>query len=375
MLPGKSWQILKFKGIPIRINITWIFIFLLVVLALMNSYYPSVFPEQSKYLYLLLGLITAVLFFTSLVLHELSHSLVALKHGIAIRQITLFIFGGVSEMAGEPKDPKTEFKMAIAGPATSFGLSFFFSVLAFFAAEVGLGNFVVAPLRYLSIINGFLAIFNLLPGYPLDGGRVLRAAIWQWTNNIYRATVYAVRGGEFISFSLILFGIFLLFRGLPRDGIWLILIGWFLGQAASASLQQTRISEYLSNVSAKNIMSTDLQTVSIDTSIAELINEFFLKKKIGRFFVKKNGDIAGIVTLHDVNKITPLERLDKTVEDIFEPLEDQAKVQLDTSALYILEHLMKDISHVLVMDNDHLVGIITKNDIVKLLQIKEKLKI
>lgn len=376
MFPGASIRLFKVFGISIEINISWVIIFALVALALTNSYFPTVFPGHSGFVYLLLGMSTTILFFTSIVLHELSHSYVAVKNGIYIKRITLFIFGGVSEMGGEPPTANIELKMALAGPGMSFVLAFVFGFIAFGLNRAGINGLLAGPFSYLSIINGFLGIFNLLPGFPLDGGRVLRALVWMKTKSLHRSTEIAARSGEGLAAIFVVFGFFLILRGYALNGLWIILIGWFLGQAAVSSLQQMKISEALSDIPVGEIMSREIKKVPADLFVSNLVHDYFLVSKIGRLFVEKNGEIVGLVTLSDAGRVASDKWTQTFVESIMQPVDMIDKVQVSSSAVSATNKIASGVPQLIVYDdNGKIVGILTKTDIIRLLQIRDKLGI
>lgn len=361
-------------GIEIDISYSWFFIFALVTVTLAFGLFPARFPQHSAVVNFAMGIFTSAVFFASLLFHELSHSLVANLNKIPIRKITLFIFGGMSQMSQEPGSPSAELKMAIAGPASSFFLAGFFYAVYLGALGAGLSSPFWGPFIWLAEINFLLAVFNLAPGFPLDGGRVLRAIIWSATNDLERATHAASRAGEGVAFMLMAGG-FLLFVFGSLGGIWLILIGWFLYQAAETSYRQLILQQSLSDVHVREIMTGPVQTVDPGLKLDELVDQYFLKFRYGRFPVVEDGTLLGVVTLHDIKQV-PRERwhdvsagqvIEQIGEDLFVKPEDQA-----------VEALMKmareDIGHLLVVDeNNRLVGIVTRTDIIRLIKVKTQL--
>jgi len=230
-------------GISIKLHFSWFFIFALVTWALVAGYFPAVYPDWNLTTSIITGIITSLLFFGSVLLHELMHSVVAQASGIPVKSITLFIFGGVAQITEEPKEPKTELKIAFAGPLTSILLGGIFWLIWFTVPATF--EYVIAVAFWLGWINLVLGGFNLLPGFPLDGGRVLRSILWWRSGNLRRATKWASNAGRGISFLFIFGGIWLIFSGLWFNGLWLAFIGWFLGNAAVGSYRQLTLQQML----------------------------------------------------------------------------------------------------------------------------------
>lgn len=366
----------KIFGIEIDISYSWFFIFALVTVTLAFGLFPASFPRQSIAVNVGLGFFTSAIFFASLLFHELSHSLVANRNKIPIERITLFIFGGMSQMTKEPASPGAEFKMAIAGPASSFLLAVVFYGVFVGARAAQLPSPFWGPFIWLAEINFLLAVFNLAPGFPLDGGRVLRAVVWSATGNLERATRAAARVGEGVAFLLMAGGLVLFVYG-GIGGIWLILIGWFLYQAAEGSYRQMVVQQSLADVAVKDIMTGPVQTVDPRIPLDELVNEYFLKFRYGRFPVAEDGTLLGVVTLHDVKEV-PRERWrDVPVGRIVEPLGDEMLVHPGDEASEALAKMAQgDIGHLLVVDQEaHLVGIVTRTDLIRLIRMKSQFEV
>lgn len=363
-------------GIEIDISYSWFFIFALVTVLLTFGIFPQNYPNHSLTVNVIIGLFASALFFGSLLFHELSHSLIANLNKIPIKKITLFIFGGVSQMNEEPSDPGSELKMAIAGPFASLFLAGAFYLIYWLMAAAKLSSVYYASFAWLWQINLLLAIFNLAPGFPLDGGRVFRAILWLVTGDMERATSVASKAGQGFAFLLMGLGV-LFFVGGNIGGIWFILIGWFLYQSAAASYQQLLLQHTLSDVSVKEIMSPNVQTVSPDTNLDELVNDYFLKHRFGRFPVAENGDLLGIVTLHDIKEVPRDKWSVTTTREVVENLDEPMYVKSDDPAVKALSKMAgEDIGHLLVVDGDnHLSGIITRADIIRLIRVKSELSV
>lgn len=374
-LPFGSIRIGSILGISIEINFTWFIIFALVTLSLATAYFPQQFPELPTTTNFILGVITSIFFFGSVIFHELFHSIVAKLNNIPIKKITLFIFGGVAQMSQEPSSPGVEFRMAVAGPLSSLGLAFVFGLVWLLARSLGLSVFIIAPAQYLSWINALLAVFNLLPGFPLDGGRVLRAGLWSWLKDITAATRIASRVGEGFAYLLIFIGFLGVLRGQWGLG-WFILIGWFLQQAAQSSYQHLIFERSLSNVKVADIMTREVETVDPDISLDRLVDEYFLKFKFGRFPVVSDGQLLGIITLHDIKEVPREEWAFKTAKDILTPLEKTMTVGPQDEAVQVLTRMAQsEVGHLLVVENNSLVGLVTRSDIIRLIKIKSELGI
>jgi Zn-dependent protease len=257
LLHSGSVKIATIMGIPIRVHFSWLIVFGIITWSLSTFYFPKAAPDLAAGSYWISGAIAALLLFASVAFHELSHSFFALKYKLPISSITLFIFGGISQMKGEPPDPRAEFAIAIAGPLSSF-----FLALVFFAAcRMADSGVVRALFTYLTQLNFMLGIFNLIPGFPMDGGRLVRAFLWNKTKDFFYATRKAASYGQKIALLIILSGFFSIFAGIS-GGLWLMLIGWFLYSAAQASYQQAGLQETLSGVRVRDIMVREIGRAS-----------------------------------------------------------------------------------------------------------------
>lgn len=362
-----SWQIAKIFGIPIRIHFTWLIIFGLITWSLSTFYFPTVAPKLPTSSYWIKGIIAAFLLFASVAIHELAHSLVAMKYKLQIDSITLFIFGGVAQMRGEPPNPKAEFRIAIAGPLASFLLAGFFFFLETKTSDLGLKSLY----SYVSNINLILGFFNLIPGFPMDGGRVLRAFLWSKKKDYLYATQKASKLGQSVAIFFIIFGIFLLFMGAPT-GFWLILIGWFLYSAAYGSYQQSTLQALLENVKVSDLMVRDLITIDPSMKISDAVANYFLRYGYTGFPVVSNGKYLGILTLRDIKNIPESERKEREISEFFGRHRTEWEVSPEESAINALERMLKnDIGRLVVIDGERITGMITRNGIAKYLEIKK----
>jgi Zn-dependent protease/CBS domain-containing protein len=367
-----SWRLGKIFGIEIYIDSSWLIIFALVTWTLAGQYFPSQNPNWPLLLNWFLGIIASILFFASVLAHELSHSLVAIHQGGKVRNITLFIFGGVAQIAEEPDKPLKEFLIAFAGPLASIAIGIISGIAWWFIHEVSIP--LASIFRYLGIINIALAVFNLMPGFPLDGGRILRATIWGFTNNLKLATRIASFSGKLLSFLLIIWGIRLIFSGLTLNGIWMIFIGWFLYNAATSSYRHLLIKDALREVKVEDLMITNFDTVPPDLSIQKLVDEFILRHRDRGFLVIEGGLVQGIVCLDDIKKM-PRERwANTTIREIMITKNQLEKVSPGDDAGVALSKLTaKNIHQIPVVQENRVKGILRRNDILNYLQLHSDL--
>jgi Zn-dependent protease/predicted transcriptional regulator len=365
LLQSGSLKIATIMGIPIRVHFSWLIIFGLITWSLSTFYFPRAAPELPGLSYWISGIAAALLLFVSVALHELSHSFIAMRYGQSIVSITLFIFGGVAQMKGEPDHPMAEFKMAIAGPLSSFLLSGIFFVFY----NMVTGQVEKALFQYLSYINLVVAVFNLIPGFPMDGGRVVRAYLWKKTNDFYYATRKASNYGQKIAIFFIIFGFFSIFAGLP-GGIWLMLIGWFLHTASQTSYQQASLQETLSRVKVKDIMVRDIVFIPQDTTVDAAVNEYFLKYGYGGFPVVEGGNFLGFLTLKDIRNVRKERWKETRVSEIFTPHDKRWELSQNESAIKSLELMIsEDTGRLPVMEEGKLIGLITRNGIARYVKI------
>lgn len=377
MIPFGSFRIGRIFGISIEVNYTWFIIFALVTAALAFAYFPTVYPGLTVGVSLVMGIVTSFLFFASVLIHELMHSLVAIRNGMKVSKITLFIFGGVSQLTDEPQTPAIEFKMAIAGPGTSFVLGIIFGAIAYGFGALGLSPAFFGPFVWLGIINILLGAFNLVPGFPLDGGRVLRSALWAIFKDIRRATKVAARFGQGFAYFLIIVGLVFIFSGL-LDGLWLILIGWFLNNAAQGSYQQLMLRETLKGVDVKQIMKKDVETIPAQTRLREAVDEHFLKSQKAVFPVvtAPAGELVGVVRINDVQTIPQDKWEEKEVGQVSKPLPDEKKIEPKEGVVEALTKMSQaKTDNLLVVTDKQLKGKVNRQDIVRLIKIKSRLKV
>jgi Zn-dependent protease/predicted transcriptional regulator len=368
-----AWQIGRLFGIPLRVHISWLIIFGLISWSLASGYFPAVLPDLPVWSYWVQAVVAAVMLFASIILHELGHSLVARHHGVGISSITLFVFGGVSQMKEEPREPRQEFQIAIVGPLISLALAGGFWVVSALWQQAEGTTAVTVVLFYLAWINLLVAIFNMLPVFLLDGGRVLRAGLWHFRQSLASATQTAASVGRFFAFMLVALGVLQLFAG-NFGGLWLMLIGWFIMQAGTAGARQASLREALGGLRVADVMVTDPVTVQADASVDELIDAYVTRYTYGGYPVQRNGKVVGLVTLHDLQKIPRPERADRSVEDIMTPLGPALLVDPDTPVFEAFTRMVSaNTGRLLVQERGRVVGLITLNGVMHLAQIRTSL--
>jgi len=366
-----SISIGKILGIPLRLHYTWFIIFVLITASLV-AYLPT--PEPYVlWLRIALGVVASLLFFISIVIHELAHSFVAVKNNIPVKNITLFVFGGVSQLTKEASRPTTEMLVAIVGPLASILIAGIFHGV-YLLLDASEPFFIIA--QWLAYINAIMALFNLIPGFPLDGGRVFRAIIWLSTGNYMRATHIATLLGRIIGYIFIGGGIIVMFVTQQWiTGLWLAFIGWFLETAATISYRQTSFRNALNGFTVKDII-TPSPVVSPELSLSQLIQNHILPTGHQSFTVADEGRLEGVVTLNNVKKV-PQKRWDTTrVKEIMTPNSKLTLAHPEQDAVSLLEQMdEKNIDEVPVLDGDRVVGMVIRGSLIYRLQIRSELKI
>jgi Zn-dependent protease/CBS domain-containing protein len=368
-----AWQIGRLYGIPLRIHLSWVIVFGLVSWSLAAGYFPAQLPDLPVWSYWVKAVVAAAMFFVSLILHELGHSLVARHHGIGIASITLFVFGGVSQMQEEPRQARHELQIAIVGPLISLALAVVFGAAAALTGTGGEPTGLGVVLTYLAIVNLLVAVFNMLPAFPLDGGRVLRALLWMRSGDLVQATHSAARVGQLLSFGLIALGAFRLFGG-DFFGVWLMLIGWFVMQAGSAGVAQASLRQALGGLRVREVMTAEVKTVPATTTLHDLIEQYFIRYTYGGYPVVKDGRVVGLVTLRELRNAPLGDRATTPVERVMTPLSTALVVDPDTPVVDALERMASTgAGRLVVLERDRLAGLITVNGIVHLTQIRSAL--
>ena len=362
-------QIARVFGIPVYLHASWLIIFGLITWTLATGYFPARYPDLPAASYWARGLIASLLFFVSIFLHEMGHALVARRHGVRIRSITLFVFGGVAQMEGEPPDGGTEVRIAAVGPLVSLALAGLFHLLSTSAL---LGPAARGVSGYLALINLALALFNLVPAFPLDGGRVLRGLLWRHSGRLGATRIAAGAGGAFALF-LIGLGVFAFLTGDGAAGIWYVLIGWFLREAAAGAYQQARLDETLAGMTAADMMLTDVATLPAHISVAEAAQEHFLRTGHGCYPVVRNDEVVGLLSLRDVLRLGPEEREATSVQGAMKPLAEAVVVRPQTPLREALARMAAGPGRALVLDDGRLVGFLTLSTVLRHLRVREAL--
>jgi Zn-dependent protease len=373
MALGTGLKVGRIFGIPIYLHPSWFIVFLLITPSLATSFNQQN-PHWAPSEYWGAGILTSILFFTSVILHELGHSVIALRYKIPVVSITLFIFGGLARIGKEPEKPHQEFNIAIAGPIVSGLLAaIFWGVTRVFPAA----DLAVAMAGWLFRINLSLAIFNLAPGFPLDGGRILRAAAWAITGNFSRATRIASRSGKIVAYALIMYGVIRAsyFNDLI-SGIWLALIGWFLISVNQESFAQLAIRESLEGLRAADIMTMEMNTVQRDISLEEYGHEVL---RTGRrcHLVATNGNLTGLMTVHALNSVPRAEWNMTSVQAAMLPLGKVRWAGPDEPVLNVLDRMQsEDINQMPVLEMEpapHVVGMVTRDSILRIIQARAEI--
>ena len=371
---GKRIRLFKLLGFEVRIDLSWIIIAVLVTWSLAKGLFPFLYPDLAAEVYWGMGAAGALGLFASIVFHEFCHSLVARKFGMAMKGITLFIFGGVAEMGEEPPTARAEFFMAAAGPLSSFFLSGVF----YFIFQAGLNGDWPEPvngvLRYLSGINALLAVFNLLPAFPLDGGRILRSILWGTKQDLEWATRISAGIGSGFGIVLIILGIFRVLGG-DIYGVWLFLIGLFLRGAAQMSYQQLVIRKSLEGEHVRRFMNPHPVTVPPTLTVAELVEDYVYKYHYKMFPVLDDGRLVGCVTTRDIKEIPKEKWSTETVAEMATRCAPEATIGPETDAVKALAIMNQTgLSRLLVAENDRLIGILTLKDLLAFFSLKVELE-
>lgn len=368
---GRSIKLFRIGGIPIGLHPSWFVIFLFLTWSLANGY----FAESSFNLPFggiwILGLITSLLFFGSVLAHELGHSFVALRNGIPVKSISLFFLGGVAEIKREPSSPGEEFRIALAGPMVSLALALVFNSLAQFSGGL---PYLAAAFSYLGRVNLLLGAFNMIPGFPMDGGRILRAAIWKVSGDHYRATQAASFTGRLVAFGFIAYGVFSVFTGNFGSGIWMGFIGLFLLNLAGSASAQARMQRKLDGVRVEDVMSRNYPTIPGETTLERLAVAALSENSRGIYLVSDFGKPPGILTLREISRI-PRQLWSVTkVREVMKPWDQSVQVSPDTPVLTALQEMeAEDLRLVPVMEGLDVLGVLSREKVLNYLRLRTEL--
>ncbi len=367
---GTRWPLFRLLGIPISVDASWLVILALLAWTLVN-YFQIAVSGLSAADYWVMGLAAALGFFACIVLHELGHAVVARRLGIPIRGITLFLFGGVAELEDEPKSAKGEFLMAVAGPAVSAVLVFAFRVLS----ELGWPQPAKVVLSYLATINLAVLVFNLIPAFPLDGGRVLRSILWGTTGNLRRATYFAALAGQGFAWLLISLGVLNFIAGDIIHGVWLGLIGMFLNNAAKASYQQVIVRQMLQNEPVSRFMNPEPIMVPLSLDLQHWVDDYVLRYNRKMFPVSSNSHVAGVIATAALTRYPREQWSRHTVDEAMTQDLEVISISPGADCLEALAKMQRTgSSRLLVMDGERLVGIVSLKDLLRYLDLKLELE-
>ena len=365
----KGVKLFRVLGIQISLNYTWFIVFGLIAWSLAAGYFPYHYPGLSRSAHWVMGFLAAVFLFFSVLAHELTHSYIAKREGIEVKEIILFIFGGVSQLTKEPEDPQKELKVAIGVPISSLVLALIFWILSKATSQAPDLILFTGLLGYLAFINLSLAIFNLIPGFPLDGGRVLRAIYWRRTGSLRKATRIAADTGKWVGVGIILLGLLLILLGNLIGGFWFVIIGIFLRSAAEGGVQQVVMKVALEGVKVKELMSRSVISVQPSLRIDRLVEDFYLTHKHITYPVTEGERIVGIITLKQVKEIPRDQWVEKTVREVMMSIQEEIMLDPDGEAVDALQKMIRTGEGRLpVVKDGKAVGMITRKDIHNLLE-------
>ena len=365
-----SIRIGRIAGIEIAIHYSWFLIFILITWSLAAGYYPYQYPGWETWVYWVTSAVAAILLFVSVLFHELAHSLVARSHGLPVKNITLFLLGGVSNLEDEPEKPGVEFAIAIVGPLASVLLAGMFKAVDLLGCSFGP---VKAVVDYMVMLNILLAAFNVLPGFPLDGGRVLRSIIWGSTNDLKKATRIATVVGQAFGWAFIVGGLIIALTGDFMDGIWLVLIGWFLNGAAEASMREVELRSIWMNVKVAGVMNGNPVTVEPSAPLSLLVNDIFIKRGLRVVPVAQDGILQGIVTIADIKKIPSADWPSIPVARVMTGLPLKTVRPEDNLKVAIQQMAENGFDQLPVVVEGRLMGIISRADIIRYMQVHSEL--
>lgn len=368
---GRRFSLFKILGFEVRLDASWFFIAILVTWSLAEGFFPYYNQDLSPQTYWLMGALGAVGLFVSIVLHELSHALVARRYGLRIDGITLFIFGGVAEMRDEPNSAKTEFMMAIAGPLASIALAAGFFVLRGLTEGLGWPASATAVIGYLAMINGLLAAFNMLPAFPLDGGRVLRAALWSWKGNVQWATRIVSQIGAGFGLVMLVVGVLSVVSGNFIGGLWWCLIGLFLRNAAQMSYRQMLLRRHLQGEPVSRFMTASPVTVPPWITLRELVDDYVYRFHFKMFPVVSDAKLRGCITTQQLHQVPKEQWNSHRVEEFADSCSSANTISPRADATEALARMSQTgTSRLMVVDGERLVGIIALKDLMQFLSLK-----
>jgi Zn-dependent protease/CBS domain-containing protein len=372
---GKRFRLFKLMGFEVGVDLSWIVLAILIAWSLSTGLFPFQYKNLSTATYWMMGIVGAIGLFLSIIAHEFSHSLVARKSGMPMKGITLFIFGGVAQMDEEPPSARDEFWIAVVGPLSSIAIGAVFYGLYRLVPAMGWPQAVGGVLAYLAFINGLLAVFNLIPAFPLDGGRILRSILWKAKGNLKWATRIASQIGGGFGIFLIILGVMRFLAGNFIGGMWFFLIGLFIQNAAKMSYQQLVVRKALEGENLRRFMNTDPVTVKPGMSVQELVDDYILQHHYKMLPVVNSHQLLGCVTMKQVKQIPREEWPKKTVSDLAEQCSPENTISPDVDAVEALAQMRRNnTSRAMVVENDRLVGVVALKDLLEFLSLKVELE-
>jgi Zn-dependent protease len=358
-------------GIPIGLDYSWFIVFALLTWSLASSYYPAEFKNWPPLLYWFMGAVTAIMLFVSVLLHELGHSAIAQRYKIPVRSITLFIFGGVAHIGAEPPSATAEFRIAIAGPIVSLVLAGCFYAVRPLVAGI---EPLLGLAKYLAYINIALVLFNLIPGYPLDGGRVFRAIVWAVTKNMRRATLIAANVGRGFGFLFIFVGIWQMSTGNFSGGLWIAFIGWFIDHAAAGRVHQVMFQNLLSGHTVSQAMSNHCAAVPEELTLQQLVDDHILGSAQRCFLVNRGENPVGMMTLHRIKEVPRPDWPTTRAAQVMLPLEQLKRTSPDTELWAALQQMDRDgVNQLPVTQNGDVLGMLSREDVITFLRTLQEL--
>jgi Zn-dependent protease/CBS domain-containing protein len=372
----RQYPLFRLFGFQVQVDLSWLLIALLITWTLAAGLFPLSYPGLPREMYWWMGITGAAGAFFSIVFHEFCHSLVARHFGLNIHGITLFVFGGVAEMEKEPPTPKSEFLMAIAGPLASFLLAFVFHRVHLLAASQEWPTFVIGVTYYLGLLNMMLAVFNLVPAFPLDGGRMFRSVLWAWKKDLREATRISSQFGSGFGLALMLLGLLAFLQGLFIAGMWWFLIGAFLRGAAIASYKQLLVQEALQEQSVRRFMSPDPVTVAPSITIDQLVQDYVYRHHFKLFPVVEDSKLLGCITTREIKKVPHDQWRQRTVGELANPCSANNTVSPNANAMDVLSMMIVPDagSRLMVVEDQRLVGIISLTDLKEFVSLKLELE-
>jgi len=372
---GKRIKLFKLLGFEVNIDLSWTIIAVLITWSLAKGLFPYWHPGLEQETYWLMGVVGALGLFISIVAHEFCHSIVARKFGMPMKGITLFIFGGVAEMGDEPPTAKAEFSMAIVGPLSSLAIAVIFYLIYHWGESVGWNPPINVVLKYIAYINAILAAFNLLPAFPLDGGRVLRSILWGAKGDLRWATRVSSAIGSAFGIGLIVLGIFQFIYGNIIGGLWMFLIGMFLKNAAQMSYQQLLVRKALEGEKVRRFMNTSPVAVQDSITVEHLVEDYIYKYHYKMFPVMSGDKLVGCITTRQVKEIPREAWSRETIREAASECSAENTISPDTDAIKALGLMTQSgVSRLLVVENGRLVGIVTLKDLLDFFSLKVELE-